>query len=375
MPNHRFSPYLLALLFLSANSLASPLLCELQWGKSSVDPQCHIKLRAANEPSGILIKGFTWDTKKESVSFKMTFKNPQQLSGFKFSFLSRGKVAATYTLPLYTDPEYNILQDNIPTELSIPLSSLKWKGAKTQSFNGLTLYLSHKNQGTQNFEVQIKEYLKTPKPQKGYASITFDDGYDSNFKAAKIMEPFKLSGTAYLIAESLNTPGYLSSEKVKQMKLWGWSFGTHLKTPITQKENLLETLLNAKKEIAKISGDKKGVDHFALPLGKYNENSLSLLRPHFQTIRLAGGSFETLPAPDAYRLKTINVTQEMKPSVVFGLCKKAIDNGDWAILMFHYLDKPSKGDLNYSSSDFKELSRLLSSLKERILPVDQVYAQ
>jgi hypothetical protein len=62
----------------------------------------------------------------------------------------------------------------------------------------------------------------------------------------------------------------------------------------------------------------------------------------------------------------------MKPQEVFEKCVKAVKNKEWAILMFHYIDRPEKGDLNYSSKDYKELMKLLRTYSKSVQTVEQV---
>jgi peptidoglycan/xylan/chitin deacetylase (PgdA/CDA1 family) len=155
------------------------------------------------------------------------------------------------------------------------------------------------------------------------------------------------------------------------MKNWGWSLSTHHESPVTQIQNLEKEMQETKKAVAKWS-DQKTARYFALPLGKYNPSVFTVLKKEFKAIRLAGGGFETLPVKDPYRLKTINITQQMPPEEVYQMCKKAIENKEWAILMFHYLGRPEKGDLNYSVENFKRLIEKLNGLKPYIKPMDWV---
>lgn len=371
MPKLRIISYFISLIL--CHNVSAKVHCLNQWGPAKLTPgKCLITKEKTTEPSSLLIKGMEWDPKKETFAIRMKFHNPQSLEGLKFSFLNRGSVAASYTLPLYTDPEYNIFQEGLNTWLSIPASSLIKEGEGFEGpFNGLTLYLSHKNV-EEPLILEIVDFKTFKKPNKGLVSITFDDGYSSNFSGAKVMKKFDLPGTAYLIPKTIDQSGYLSQKELKTMKAWNWSLSTHLTTPVTQIENLKEALKEAKTKVSGFSKDDEAT-HFALPLGKYNEKARKTLKEEFATIRLAGGGFEALPILDPTRLKTINVTQNMKAKDIVTMCEKAIANGDWAILMFHYLDRPEKGDLNYPLSAFETLMKGLSKHQANILPVDRVF--
>ncbi|MCR9203005.1 MAG: polysaccharide deacetylase family protein [Halobacteriovoraceae bacterium] len=364
------------ILFLLPFHALGKVSCKKQWGKV-VHPDseyCKLILPVSSEPSSILINGAQWRPSEKSLSLKIRLENSKLLGGFKLSFYSRGKVAASYTLPLYTDLDYNILQDDLETWLSIPFSDLDWEGevksASDTSFDGLSLYLSTKN-GDGDLSVDIQDIQLSPKPKKGKISITFDDGYIGNFAAAKIMKPLGLVGTAYLIPNALNLEGHLSEEQAKILLKWGWSLSSHLTTPVTELKDLEKVVTEAKAKLKKLGGGNS-VEHFALPLGKYNKKSLDLLKKNFSTVRLAGGKTEVFPVRDKFRLKTINVIENMSPQEVFNKCEKAIKNGEWAILMFHYIDRPSQGELNYSSKKYETLMKLLAPFKDSVLPIDQV---
>jgi hypothetical protein len=188
------------------------------------------------------------------------------------------------------------------------------------------------------------------------------------------MAPLKLAGTAYIIPKAIDKKGHLSSKDLSQIKKWGWSISAHLTTPVTQIKNLPQVLKETKAQIMQ-RGNSASAEHFALPLGKYDAETLEILKKYFKSVRLAGGHAETLPVQDHYRLKTINVTQAMPPEEVFEWCKKSILNKEWAILMFHYLDQPEKGELNYSSKNYKKLMNLLKPYAQYVKTVEQVLSQ
>ncbi len=372
MPKYKIiSTLIVALCLLSG--IEAKVSCHHQWGPASVSKNsCLIQKEKTNEPSSVLIQGVNWNPRTESFAIRMKINNPESLGGYKLSFLKRGKVQASYTLPLYTDPQYNIFQQGLDTWLSIASSSLKKETTdELGPFNGMTLYLSHKGAASP-LEIEILDFKTIPKPKKGFVSITFDDGYQSNFIAAKVMKERSLPGTAYLIPETLGKKGYLSEEEVAKMRSWGWSLSTHLKTPVTEIKNLEKTIALAKKTIGSL-GSPPMANHFALPLGKYNSSSLAMLKKHFSSIRLAGGGYETLPLTDPSRLKTINVTDTTTPAELFAMCQKAIMQGDWAILMFHYLGDSKKGELNYPTEGFQSLINQLAPYKANILPVDKIF--
>ncbi len=383
MPDSKFSP--LKLIFLSvflvtSHSFAEVTkkgICRKNWGNitsTMEDPEtCSFKTDTSGEPASFSVLGFRWNSKNDVLSLKLKIDQAKSMRGLKLDFYYKGSLKASYELPLYTDPEYNLLQEGLWTTLSIPRSQLKWheniEETFKDEFDTLKVFVSARKD--ESFSINIAETIFDHRNEEGRISITFDDGYASNFTAAEIMHPYNLTGTAFLIANAFGKKGHLTSDQIAQMRKWGWSLSAHHETPVTEIKDLKKELTHTKSELSKIS-DPKTVTYFALPLGKYNPQVFQILKEEFKVLRMAGGGFESLPVKDPYRLKTINVIASMTPDEVFELCKKAIANREWAILMFHYLDTPEKGDLNYSSENYKILMKKLSTLKPFVKPIDWV---
>jgi hypothetical protein len=100
---------------------------------------------------------------------------------------------------------------------------------------------------------------------------------------------------------------------------------------------------------------------------------LPLVKRYFETARVAGGGVETLPPADPHLLRTINVTSQTSPEELASRVKEAVDNGQWAILMFHYLVDQPKSPTEYPESEFKRFIDLLGKAQVPVLPVDEVY--
>jgi hypothetical protein len=350
--------------------------CFKQWGKvkMSSKSQCRFQLPASAEPSSVVIRDFKWELHKNNIVFKIALKEAQNLKGMKFTFYHRGTPQAEYTLPLYSDINYNLLQNGPASSLSIAASELVWKvdkKSRSKSFDSVSMFLLTHEERDKNLRVSIVDHYEVLKAKKGAISITFDDGYRSNFHAAAMMAALELRGTAYIIPRAIDTPGYLNSQEVATMKKWGWGISSHLKTPVTEIKKLDESLTAAKLMTKKLSSHTSA-EHFALPLGKYDHKSLKVLKKNFKSVRLAGGGIETLPVGDRFRLKAINVTSDMSVSDIIKLCEAAIANKDWVILMFHYLDRPEFNDLSYSAKKFESLIKALAPMRDHVKTIDEV---
>ena len=277
-------------------------------------------------------------------------------------------------MPRFRDPEFNIIQENSTVRLSIPSSQLK--NIKDNVIDHLGIYLTASKDSVVTFNILRLQQLK--KSHEGRISITFDDGHISNLKAAMAMKIYNMKATAYIIPKSIGDKDYINWANIKEMQKAGWSISTHMTTPLTHIDiNKLEKRLQQNKQkIARKSMDKgRSSKHFALPLGKHNGEVIKVLKKVFESNRLAAGGVESLPPADFYRIKTINVLDSTSPEELFQLAKSAVAHKEWAIFMFHYLDKPERKELNYSLNNYKKFIKLIAPLNKSIKTVDEVITE
>ena len=120
--------------------------------------------------------------------------------------------------------------------------------------------------------------------------ITFDDGYENNYKYAfPILKKYNFTATIFVtagyIGKSYKYPGqptekHLTRKQIKEMNNY-FEFGSHSLshpklTKISQKKLVFE-LQESKKIIEKIVG--KQVNHFCYPFGNYDESVKETLKP------------------------------------------------------------------------------------------------
>jgi hypothetical protein len=192
----RFCSSTLILLFtlvfsfqLHGAEIENKIKCRKEWGNLTlIDQICSVTLDKSGAPASFTLLGFRWNSVREVLSLNIKLTNAKSLSGLKLSFLAKGSLKATYELPLYTDPEYNLLQEGLETELSIPRSQLKWVESFEGTFDSVSVFIS--SSPGESIKLDLNQYSTVPRHDEGRISITFDDGYSSNFTAAEIMQPF-----------------------------------------------------------------------------------------------------------------------------------------------------------------------------------------
>jgi len=99
--------------------------------------------------------------------------------------------------------------------------------------------------------------------------ISFDDGYQNVIdNAYPIMERYGFTGTVYIVANRLNSKGFMGQKELKKLLDSGWEVGSHgmTHTELTQNHSLVRTeILQSRLDLNKALGIK--VFSFAYPFG------------------------------------------------------------------------------------------------------------
>jgi hypothetical protein len=173
------------------------------------------------------------DFRGENLYFEIKVDKIKNLSGFSI-WLGDKEFKNYYalTLPLFKDPKFNIVQDNYWQTYSFSLSNAKKVGHPHRGFDHLGLYIQDNGGGP--IDVAFRNLRFASAPATGYVSVTFDDGYVDDYRAAQIMQKYHFAGTAYIMPRQIGQPSYMTLEQVKALKeKYHWSISAHHETPYT----------------------------------------------------------------------------------------------------------------------------------------------
>lgn len=129
-----------------------------------------------------------------------------------------------------------------------------------------------KNHGYNTVE---PDFLLAPQPRVGQPIIlTFDDGYRDGFiYAFPLLKKYQMTGTFFVIVDSLGEPVYLTWAEIKIMKAGGMNIASHtLNHPPLAKlstKNIEWELTESKRELD-LRLNQKTTD-FAYPYGSYDQ--------------------------------------------------------------------------------------------------------
>jgi len=318
------------------------------------------------------------DASKRFVKVLLRVQGFENLSGIELRVSSDSLKGAwySYTVPLYGDLEYNLLQDGEWTAVTMTLGANNATGApKRAAIDSLGIAVSDKGKGP--VQLDFGGFALVDEPNEGVVSFTFDDGYKEHLTAMKLLAEHGWHGTAYVIPQTIGSPIYLSEQDLVEIQRLGSDVAAHDDPPFTEvPPNELEPRLRRIQSFLVEHGFALGAQHLAYPLGKQETRRV---RPTvdrlFATARLAGSGPETLPPADPHLLRAFNVTDSTTPEQVGAAAQRARDNHEWLILMFHWLPEKAAKPTDYSMADFKRAIDAVAKTGVRVAPVSEVWAQ
>lgn len=152
------------------------------------------------------------------------------------------------------------------------------------------------------YNVDSVEFIKQISFLKNFESvlITFDDGYEDHYYAAKVLKSKGMKGIFFIVSDYINQPGFLSEEQIIEMDKFGMEIQCHGKRhiPFNQLNNkeLKDDLSTAKIKLSKIIN--KEIHSVSLPGGHYNKEVLFILKKlGFKTI------YSSIPLKPLYNME------------------------------------------------------------------------
>jgi peptidoglycan/xylan/chitin deacetylase (PgdA/CDA1 family) len=166
---------------------------------------------------------------------------------------------------------YHHIQD-VPNNANSTEKNLSLSPAK---FKEEIKYLSDSG-----YKTAILSELFNDVPEKRVI-LTFDDGYkDLMTNAFPTLKVYGFRGVTFIIVDDVGKPGYVTWDDLKLLKNEGWEIGshslTHLDLEVSSNDTSQKQIIDSKKILEDELGIK--VEFFCYPAGKYNLNTISILK-------------------------------------------------------------------------------------------------
>jgi hypothetical protein len=345
-----------------------------EMGKSFV----RIGTDGKTNPTMAALRGAPVDGRGKFVKLLLRVHGFEDLAGIEVRVGSDGLQSAWYgyTIPLYTDLEYNLLQDGEWTSITMSLGDFNATGKPNRAaLDSIGIMVADKGKGT--VRLDFGGWALVDEPAQGVVSFTFDDGYKEHLKAIEMLAERGWRGTAYVIPETIGNPAYLQESDLAKIEKLGSDVAAHDDPPFTQvPPSELEARLRGIQSYLVDRGYAIGAQHLAYPLGKQETRRVRPTVAHlFATARLAGSGPETLPPGDPQLLRAWNVTDSTRPEEVGAMARRAKDNREWLILMFHWLPEKTAKATDYSMKNYAKLIEEVAKTGVRVAPVSEVWAE
>lgn len=357
-----------------------------QWGpgdvRQSVDPHyrngCRVITNGQGDPDFITSPVALASPFQGVMRLDIRLNRLAHLSGVEFRLGdARFENYYAFPIPYYTDPLFNIVQDDHWQSFTFGPSHARLVGTPPKgTLNTLGVYIQDNARGALIVDIANLRWDR-PVLDRGIVSLTFDDGYDDHYWAAGLMHQYGLRGTAYVMPRQIGQPGYLTLQQLKQMQTdYGWGVSAHHQIPLTDfAPAQLDRELRFTVDFLRRQGFTASAPHIAYPLGRQNRAAVvATTRRYFQTARLAGGGAETFPPANRYFIRAYNVHRALAPEAVLRDLQKAVDAGQWMVLMFHYLVEEPQNDYDYSRSAFEEIVKGIAEDQFVVMPVHEAAA-
>ena len=253
------------------------------------------------------------------------------------------------------EDDINQIKGNVWIVLTLSFGKAVVTGAPNRAaINAIQLRLTDKN-GV-SVSANFGGISAIDEPSEGVVSITFDDGWASQYdEARKKMDKYGFPGTCYIIPQHVGEANYMTLTQLHKLQdLAGWSISTHASPDLSllTYDEVESIILELKNYMLK-NGFGKGADDFDYPMGAYNENIvIPLVRKYFRSARTVWIYPETYPPADYHKLRVLLILNTTPVATIQGWIDNAITNKDWLILVFHRIVAVPGVNTEYSIADF-----------------------
>jgi peptidoglycan/xylan/chitin deacetylase (PgdA/CDA1 family) len=205
--------------------------------------------------------------------------------------------------------------------------------------------------------------------------IHFDDANLTDYTVAfPILQKYGITATDYVPTSLVGTAGHMTVAQLVELQNNGWVIGNH-----TADHIMLRELDSAGQEREIVGGMQtleswglKGGKHLSYPLGKYNTDTLEILkRWNFLSGRTVSNAPDVYPRVVPYILRSTQDVTGMSLNDVLKLVDEAQRNRRVLTLLFHELDDGQGSGDSWNAADFERLIANLAERKIQTLTIDE----
>ena len=223
-------------------------------------------------------------------------------------------------------------------------------------------------------EVQTHPRLDRSAPGAGVVTLSFDDGDESVADAARLMREHYFRGTAFVVPDLVDEPGFLDGGDLESLDDLGWDLGGHSDIPLTElTTEALEDNVEATARWLRERGSR-GSHLYAYPNGAVDPEVRRVVADYFSVGRTINENVQPVGDIDPYAVKSLNVYSDQSLEDVIRIVDASVDARDWLVLTFHRVGDETGDGLDWTTEKFSGLLDHLAARGIEVQPMSEVLA-
>jgi peptidoglycan/xylan/chitin deacetylase (PgdA/CDA1 family) len=206
-----------------------------------------------------------------------------------------------------------------------------------------------------------------------YISITFDDGYSSQYDAAKTLESYGWKGTFYIptdsIGKNFENISTMDLQQIKDLQSRGHEIGghgaSHLKANNVSAEAYESDILEGKNFLEQ---NNLSVRNFAFPYG--DDSKKEIVFKYFDTARSTKPCINKVSDRELCGLTLVNQNEEYKSLAIYVNELKL--KGGWLVIAIHGISNDPRSDVDITPEELDWILEQLNQTNAKVMTVEQV---
>jgi parallel beta-helix repeat protein len=327
------------------------------------------------------------DITNKHIKIVLMVDKPTNVTELFFYFSSDGVVANWVTIKPSDD--ITAIKPNIWTTLTFSYAGRNGSTTGSPTLTAInSVQVRIKDDATTAVTLNVQEIAIYDAPSAGVVSITFDDGYASQYLLAKPkMDQYEYAGTAYIIPARVGltgTPTYMTLAQLHTLEDLGWDIANHTydhpylttdpSTFVTLTPAQVEAEFYQAKKYFVDNGFTKAIHDMALPHGAYDDTVvLPAAKKYFRSVRTIVNQAETITPANRYKLRVLYVLNTTTTATVQTAIDRALAGGEWLIMVFHDIQATTASqDIQYTQGNFNTIIDYLATSNAKVKPVTDV---